>query len=223
MKVQRNNIQFEVNENPQYTNFWISHYSRDWELDTSAFISTHLNKHKTYIDIGAWIGPHAIPASFNSKEVICFEPDKVAREELLKNIQCNSITNMYVEDKAVSIHSSISLGASELGESITRDSCTENSFEVKCMTVNDIFDRYQLTPESISIIKIDIEGHEAELLQDPFLINLNVPMHVSIHFPFATNKDEFSNKISPFFAARGIDVAVFDRTRNIDISIYARQ
>ena len=77
--------------------------------------------------------------------------------------------------------------------------------------------KYKLTESDISLVKIDIEGHESELLQDPTLIKLNVPMHVSIHYPFATNHEEFSRKIRPFFEAKNINIDTFDRTKHISI------
>ena len=66
-------------------------------------------------------------------------------------------------------------------------------------------------------IKIDIEGHEANLLQDEFLMNLNIPMHVSLHFEFAQNKQQYIQDISKFLEKKGINIATLDTNRNIAI------
>jgi len=219
MNVNNYGYNFVVTDNPSYLNFWKSHFSTDWESDTFQFLNKHIDANKTVLDIGAWIGPIAIPAALASKQVICFEPDPVAYDELQKNIYLNNLTNIHVEKKAVSIHDKIWLGADELGESITRDTCDANKFSIDCINIEMILKKYELTESDISFIKIDIEGHESELLQDVTLMNLNVPMHISIHYPFATNHEEFSRKIRPFFAAKNIDIDTFDRSRHISVWI----
>ena len=171
MKIQNYGCAFEVTDNPKYTNFWRSHFCGNWEIDTFEFLSKHLSSDKTLLDIGSWIGPIALPAAQVTKQVICFEPDPVAHKELIQNIQLNNYTNIIVESSAVSTKPSIWLGANELGESITSDSCNENKFEVGCITVEDIFKKYNLDETNVCVIKIDIEGHESNLLQDDFLIN----------------------------------------------------
>ena len=217
MNVNNYGCDFMVTDNPSYINFWKSHFMRDWELDTFQFLNKHLDANKTVVDIGSWIGAIAIPSAMCSKQVICFEPDPVAYDELQKNIELNNLTNIHVEKKAVSIHDKIWLGADELGESITRDTCDTNKFSIDCISIDSILEKYKLTESDISLVKIDIEGHESELLQDPTLIKLNVPMHVSIHYPFATNHEEFSRKIRPFFEAKNINIDTFDRTKHISI------
>lgn len=217
MTVENYGCAFEVNENPKYTNFWLNHFSKDWETDTFWFLSKHLKSDKTLIDIGSWIGPIALPASQVVKQCICFEPDPIAYEELKKNVELNRYTNIILEQKAVSTEKTMWLGANELGESITSDSCVTNRFQVDCTSVEQIFKKYNLEDSDVCAIKIDIEGHEATLLQDPFLINLNVPMHVSLHFEFARDKQSFLNNISEFLRSKNINIATLDTNRNISI------
>jgi FkbM family methyltransferase len=220
MRIENYGCAFEVTDNPKYANFWKSHFSRDWEVDTFEFLSRHLTPGKTLIDIGSWIGPIALPASQVVEQCICFEPDPVAYDEFVKNIELNNYTNIFLEKKAVSTHKSIWLGADELGESITSDiRGTNNRFEVECISVEEIFKKYNLTQDQVCAIKIDIEGHEAELLQDDFLINLNIPMHVSLHFEFAENKGMFLDKVSKFLKKKNIDTTTLNINRNIAIEV----
>ena len=44
-------------------------------------------------------------------------------------------------------------------------------------------------------------------------------MHISLHYPFAKDKQEFSRKIQRFFDFKNIDINTFDQTRHISIEI----
>jgi FkbM family methyltransferase len=212
MKVKKYGHEFIVTDNPSYLEFWTNAFSKNWESDTFQFLDRHLDPKKTVLDIGAWIGPIAIPSALSSKQVICFEPDPIAYDELQKNINLNNLKNIHIEKKAVSIHDKIWLGSNTLGESVTRDTCDTNKFSIDCINIDAILKKYELTQSNISLIKIDIEGHESELLQDVTLMTLDVPMHISLHYPFAINPEEFSKKIRPFFEAKNINIETFEHS-----------
>jgi len=129
-KINRFGITFEVVCTNFNTNFWMNNFSEGWEQSTFDFIIPRLDQNKVFIDIGAWIGPISLVASHFSQKCICFEPDEVAYQEFRDNIKLNGINNIILENKAISAHSKIKLGASQLGESITRDSCPENSLKL---------------------------------------------------------------------------------------------
>ena len=217
MKVKKGNIELKV-INTTNKVFWKDYFS-GWENSTFDFISKHISKEKTFIDIGAWIGPISLIASFTSKQCICFEPDRIAYEELMENIALNDITNIKVENKAVSIHKEIELGAAVLGMSITRDSCKKNSSVYECISIKEIFDKYELNEANVSMIKIDIEGHEQELLKDKLLWDVNLPMHISLHPNFKEDKDKFFKDIAPFFKHKGIDIFKYKELSGFDITI----
>jgi FkbM family methyltransferase len=210
-KINNHGCSFDIDSRTKHFNFWEDAFANNWEKGTFDFIKKFLNKDKVFIDIGAWIGPISILASFNSKKCISFEPDPCAYQELNQNIKTNNIDNIFLEQKAVSIHNEIFLGAEILGESVTRDNCESNKYLVECISIKEIFEKYNLKESDISVIKIDIEGHESELLKDEYLINLNVPMHVSFHLGFKTNKKEFLNNISKFIEKRNLKIATFPR------------
>lgn len=206
-------------ENQNNSAFWRSHYSY-WENSTFDFLFKYFDKEKTFIDIGSWIGPISLVASHWSKECICFEPDPIAYSEFLENIKINDINNIHLENKAVSIYDTINLGDSILGQSTTRDSCDINSISCECVSISYILEKYNLDNNNISIIKIDIEGHESELLQDKTLWDLKVPMHISLHPGWKHNREEFFEKINPFFVYKGIDTSNFKSYGNFfDVTI----
>ena len=218
MNIERFDINFKVSDSELNKMFWENYYSQ-WEEGTYDFLFKHFDKEKTFLDIGAWVGPISIVASFHSKNIIAFEPDHIAYAEFLENIKLNNIDNIKVLMNAVSTKDVITLGCPVLGQSGTSEAFTENSFEAKCITVKQIFDRYNLSEDNVSVIKIDIEGHEETLLQDEFLIGLNIPMHISIHPFLAKDRDAFFSAISPFFERRGIDINEYTNKRIAELEV----
>lgn len=208
-----------VTETELNRSFWKDHYSY-WENSTFSFLFEYFDKDKTFIDIGAWIGPISLIACQHSKQCLSFEPDPVAYQELIDNIDLNGFTNIIPDNRAVSIHKNITLGSGVLGHSETRDSCTANSISCQCISVEEILANHHLDSTNISVVKIDIEGHESELLQDRALWNLDVPIHLSLHPGWAVNKDEFYNKITPFLIHKGVDISgIKERGNFFDIVI----
>lgn len=204
--VKKFDTSFSVYKSERWSkNFWENRFE-SWENDTFEFMNKYLDKNKTFIDIGAWIGPMSLYASYHSKKCISFEPDPVASFEFQNNININNLSNIVLEKKAISIHDKINLGASEWGHSVTRIGVADNSFSADCLSIKQILDNFNLNESNISLIKIDIEGHEVELLTDDILKKLNVPMHISFHPGWSSNKDEFFHKILPFLLAKNFDL-----------------
>jgi len=197
---------FNVVETELNSKFWSDHYE-SWENSTFDFIIPLLDKDKTFIDIGSWIGPISLVTSQFSKQCICFEPDGIAYNEFKQNIEINNIENIHLENAAVSIHAEIEIGCDVLGQSVTRDSCKTNVITCKCFSIKDILDKYNLSEQDISVIKIDVEGHETELLKDKTLWDLNVPMHISFHPGWKEDKKAFFDSVIPFLEHKKIDVS----------------
>lgn len=206
MQLTKRNITIDVVETELNKNFWRDHYSY-WEESTFDFLQKHWNKDKTFVDIGAWIGPISLVASSYSKQCVCFEPDTLAHDEFKQNIELNGITNIHLEKKAVSIHPTIEIGCETLGQSVTRDSCKHNVITCECISIEEILSKYNLSEENISVLKIDVEGHETELLQSKALWNLHVPMHISFHPGWKEDREAFYKSVEPFLIHKGVDVS----------------
>lgn len=219
MTYTKRNTTFNVVETDLNKDFWKNHYHY-WEESTFDFLQNFWKKDKTFIDIGAWIGPISLVASAYSKDCICFEPDVIAYDEFKSNIELNNINNIHLEKKAVSIHPTIEIGCETLGQSGTRDSCKQNLIQCECISISEIFSKYRLIEGDVSVIKIDVEGHETELLQDKALWQLNTPMHISFHPGWKEDKDAFYKAIVPFLIHKGIDTFNIDQRGSFfDISI----
>jgi FkbM family methyltransferase len=204
INVQRHGVSFNVTETTEYLNhFWKDIYPI-WEEDTYKAIIPYLDKDKTFLDIGAWQGPISMVAQQYSKQCICFEPDPIAFSNLSKNIELNNFKNITAINKAVSSESSLKIGhLTELGGG--GSSYLTNNLIVECNTISigQILQDHNLNQDNISVIKIDIEGYECELLKDPILKNINVPMHISMHPFMFEDKTTYFENMSYFFGSIG--------------------
>lgn len=202
ININRHGVSFNVTETTSYLN----HFWRDifptWEESTYQTIIPHLSTEKTFLDIGSWQGPISLVAQNYSKQCICFEPDPVAFLNLSKNIELNNFKNVITVNKAVSLEPSLKIGhLTELGGG--GSSYLTNNLVVECNTISisEILKTYELDQDNISVIKIDIEGYECELLQDPVLKQLKVPMHISMHPFMFSDKKAYFDKMSDFFGS----------------------
>ena len=201
ISLHRHGVDFKVVETTDYLNhFWRDIYPI-WEENTYTTIIPHLSKEKTFLDIGSWQGPISLVAQHYSKQCICFEPDPLAYDNLSRNIQLNDFKNIIAVNKAVSNEKSFKIGhETELGSGCSSYFKTSNlTVDCKTTSIGDILEDYNLNQDNISLIKIDIEGYECELLKDPILKQLNVPMHISLHPFMFSDKQAYFDSMREFF------------------------
>jgi hypothetical protein len=82
IQLTKSGVNFKVTPStPELDNFWKTVYQEMWENETFNQIVPHLDKNKTFIDIGAWQGPISLVAQQYSKQCLCFEPDPTDLQE----------------------------------------------------------------------------------------------------------------------------------------------
>ena len=196
----RYGVDFKISEqtDPLLDDFWRNCYM-NWENDTYNEILPHLDATKTFLDIGAWQGPISMIAQQKSKQCICFEPDPIAYDMLVKNVKLNNFNNIVTVNKAVSNDDSLTIGNHELGGGGSSYLRPQNSIKCSTISFSDILQQYKLNEDNISVIKIDIEGYECELLKDPILKEINVHKHISLHADFFSDKNKYVNDLKQFF------------------------
>jgi FkbM family methyltransferase len=200
IQVRKYGVDFVVNPSTEeLDNFWKNIYPSVWENETFHDIMPSLDRDKTFIDIGAWQGPISLVAQHYSKQCLCFEPDPYAYQYLTKNIESNNFRNIICENVAVSAEPVLKIGSDILGGGVTSFTKKDNQIECKTISIKEIFQKYNLTAEDVSVIKIDIEGYECELLKDPFWKTLNVNMHISLHGLFFQDKTSYFNSLREYF------------------------
>jgi FkbM family methyltransferase len=152
-----------------------------WERHISKILYDNALPNTNVIDIGAFIGTHTMALSDISKKgngkVYAFEPQPWACLNIKENLKKNKIKNVKVYNIALSDK----IGTIQFCSDSTGGSsiCTERS--KKLNSWNNVYnvkmkplDKYNF--KNISIIKIDVEGHELSVLNGAInTIKLNKP------------------------------------------------
>lgn len=146
------------------------YYFGTYEKGTLNFIKEHLPKGGTFFDIGANIGLMSIFAArclSDNGKVYSFEANPETAKLLRYNIKLNKISNIEVVDKAVGndtgkirIYDNWSVNRG--GATLIKPEKETNSFEVDLIRIDDMA---EYSNSAISMIKIDVEGFELDVLK----------------------------------------------------------
>ena len=131
----------------------------------------------TVLDIGANLGTFCVPLARKIPKLKfhAFEPQRIISYQLCANVVINSLDNVYTYELALSNEDAdielampdyskeTNIGAFSVDKEVRKN-------EYECATVNTT-DKIQLVPldlltfSDVKLIKIDVEGHELEVLQ----------------------------------------------------------
>lgn len=203
LKVTKNNISFLVEDSKELHqdigyNFWQDKYA-NWEGNTFSVFDNFLSKEKDFLDIGSWVGPTAIYASFLSRNVIAIEPDPIAFKILNTNINLNNISNVQTINKALSTLDTCYISSNKFfGDSMTRVS----SDSKKGILVDPIKLETLISMGDYSLIKMDIEGSEFDIIQNynNFLNEIKIPLYLSLHSPFFSDGNKKIKDLTECFS-----------------------
>lgn len=140
---------------------------QDFEKKTTDWILSNLEENKTFVDVGHSTGWFSLLVASKGYKVIGFEPMDVAYRRALENMKLNNL-DYVIHNAAVSDITGetkiyynptvpITTGAS-LDSSVRSRLNTKHSI-VKTVRLDNL-----LADESIGLIKIDVEGHELNVL-----------------------------------------------------------
>lgn len=138
-----------------------------YEPDILLLIKDHLPKGGTFIDIGANIGNHTLFAATHigqTGQVVAFEPIPRIAAQLRSSLSINNLSNVNLHEVACSDtegEAVLTLVAGNIGGSSLHRKTDQGSIPVKTKTA----DHFTAELTSISLIKIDAEGHELEVLR----------------------------------------------------------
>jgi len=151
-------------------------FSRFYEPETTKFLSKI--KGGIFLDIGAHLGRMSIMMTDNFKEVYAFEPQPSTYKNFVKNIENNNLKNIHPFNIAVSdnekklrfLAADINTGAAKVSES--------GNLSVNAKTLDSIISKNKINPAKVSAVKIDVEGHEKEVVAGAkdFLRKTNSPL-----------------------------------------------
>lgn len=173
MKIIRQGHEFEVDENDLSGDFgfWSRFASGAWEPEVLDQTSQLLADGGTYVDIGAWIGPTLLWASVHADRCIGYEPDPTAFTILERNAP-------FAELHHVAIGPTTGFTTiTTKGDSMSR--IGEGDYRVRSLTLADAV----AGVTDISLVKIDIEGAEAQVFPQASeaLRDLACPVLLSLH------------------------------------------
>lgn len=169
----------------------------------------------TVVDIGANIGCFAVVAGLAARNgrVFAYEPDRENHALATRNAAINGLTNVVVERVAVSgepgtlrlfqgsensLHTTL---VSRL------DGSPEQGEEVQAITLQQIFDRHNIT--RCDFLKMNCEGAEYEILYRTPPEYLGRIQRIALEYHATTDKTRISRELAAFLVANGIDIFEF--------------
>lgn len=205
LEVHKNDVTFSIPATQPTILKWFSDHYTNWENETFSMINRFIDKEKILIDVGSWVGLLSIPYSYKFSNVIAVEADTEAIKSLKDIIEFNKINNISIVEKAVFNESGkkVFFGPSNfmaefncLNQSVSHikyDQIKQNDYTIDTITLREITEPYL---SKIGLIKIDIEGGEGNIFDDiEYLLEKNIPMFISFHYPWINNKE----RVSTFF------------------------
>lgn len=187
-EVNRDGVRWQVSEPAKNGpwSFWTEFETIEWEQYTLDVVDRFVTENSTFIDLGAWTGPVSMwAADRHNARVIAVEPDPVANDYLNLHVAINKFDRITIVDGAIANHTGTThLAPHEFGWGSTMSRLSDAGREVACWSISDLFDEYKI--ENVSLVKIDIEGGEALILETvgPFLAERKIPMVVAMHQPW---------------------------------------
>jgi FkbM family methyltransferase len=196
-KVEINGREFQVDDAPDYKDFWGWVRNGRWEQYTFSLLDRYLTPQTTYLDLGAWIGPVVLYAAPLAGRAIAVEPDPVAFQALQRNIALNACVVETLQEAVCGHNGVIELGSAWLGASTTRSNphggggigawVEGQSFTTTCSKLSTLVERLHI--EGPLFIKMDVEGAEEQILSDLEFFERHKPLlYVSLH-PFWWNDE----------------------------------
>jgi FkbM family methyltransferase len=139
------------------------------EFVTSSVFVAHIPVGSVVLDIGANLGEYTVlaaQATGGQGRVIAFEPNPLVRDRLLRNIKANGFHNVEVCANALGLEDGVgvlSAPSDESGLGSMRLGVGGTEFPVEVRRLDGVLSEQDRA--RISVIKLDVEGFELEILQ----------------------------------------------------------
>jgi FkbM family methyltransferase len=202
--VHKNKIQFNVTLT-ENRSFWINHYP-SWEPETFEIFDRFADPNKLLVDIGTWIGPTLLYGSQRFHHVFGVEADQQSFKEVNRNVMINNIENVTLYPYAIYNQlTTVHFGKNKFrSDALANDSTSQIqeqgslTYEVTTITLDKLL--VNVKPETIGLIKVDIEGGEESILEELLQFHLihKVPIYVSFHYSWWNNKNKLNTLTALF-------------------------
>lgn len=193
-----------LSHNKNWCYKWFLNNYETWEEPLFDIFNKFLSKEKVFIDIGGWIGTTCLYAAKKSKYVYVVEADPLSVIGLESNLKLNKLDNIEIIEKAIYNEDDIKIkfGRNRFTNAEWNTSTSqilldnieyknENFILAETITFNSIINKYNIDPYSISLIKVDIEGGEENILEElyEFHKKYKIPLYVGFHLSWWKNKN----------------------------------
>lgn len=126
-----------------------------------------------FIDVGAHIGSYTVSFADKYDKVVAVEPTKANRTLLQENLRLNGLAKKVIlisEAVGSMVHENarIYIGKNNSGAHslLANEETEKNKFEyVTLTTLDEIIESNGIAPSDITMVKIDVEGYEIEVLK----------------------------------------------------------
>jgi FkbM family methyltransferase len=209
LKINKNNKLFLIKNDVNNLNlpFWKNTYTH-WENETFEIFDKYLSKDKIFIDIGGWIGTTAMYGSIKSKHVYSIEADNMSFNDMKTNMKANCANNYTLINKAIfnidnmkiKFGKNMHLENSKMNDSTSQiysdDEISSEYYLTETITLNSIIKEFEINVNDISLIKVDIDGGEENILDELYVLHIKcgVPLYVRLYYSLWRDKnlDRFS-------------------------------
>jgi FkbM family methyltransferase len=179
-------VSFTVCAN-EHADFWRRVEAREWERSTFDIFRRFLRSDRSYMDIGAWIGPTVLFGAHFAQRAYAIEPDPVAYVELCKNVRLNPLMANKIHTRNICISSRpgpVAFGnRGEAGDSTSSllFAGARTNWVVQSKTLEDFVRDEDIT--DCNFIKVDIEGGEYLIISEmcDYLLRGFPTLHLSLH------------------------------------------
>ncbi|RKX70366.1 hypothetical protein DRP43_03415 [candidate division TA06 bacterium] len=148
-------------------------------------------KDKIFLDIGANIGRYTVLNALRGYKVYAFEPANPIFKQLKRNIELNNLNNVILipiglsdrEDKFEFEYFEGFEGSSRIPMQKDKYSKYAKLLKIKTKKLDDIVKEYNIDINKIRLIKIDVEGHEYNVIKGGIntfkrLKNIDITMEI---------------------------------------------
>ncbi len=169
--------------------YWKAIEAGEWEPASFDVLDAHITPGKVFIDIGAWVGALSLYAAKKGAVEYAVEPDPMANNELIQNIELND-RQIHYEPYAIAdikgwveINSMTSDGMGNSESSLINRGEIGKTVKVMAYSLPSFIGFTNIKPANICLIKIDTEGSELLIIPGAadFLKKYKPTIYISFH------------------------------------------
>jgi len=200
---------------------------RVYEPGTFALITRLLKAGDCFVDIGANVGQYSLAASHvvgENGRVVAIEADPTNFQQLLFNLQLNEAHNVIAILGAANGKSDfLPFASPDVNKGIAHVVRKQENINASFLVCG--FETGSLLRDqgvaSVSVVKLDIEGHELSALQGLLETDGVLPSHIIFEFwPDSSNGDQRNDQLLAYLKKKGYEICLIDGStfeRNVDV------